>query len=79
MTILSIIPILFNLLIVDAKTKEPLTGVRVQTDKAIYYTDFYGSVDIPNNEKVYTISYVSYQSVDSLNTNRDTIVKLLEK
>ena len=76
---LAALPILLNLLIVDAETKEPLTGVRVQTNNHIYYSDFDGNVNLPNDEKILNIDYVSYKPVSNISLENDTTIQLDSK
>jgi len=71
--------LIFNILFVDNKTKEPLTGVKVETEKAIYYSDLDGNVVIKENEKVLKVSYVSYNSIEKPFNPKDTIIKLFTK
>jgi hypothetical protein len=70
--------LLYNILFIDSKTKETLSGVRVETNVNTYYTDQSGSVDIPRGEKVINISYISYQDINKTFINRtDTVIKLI--
>lgn len=71
-----IIALLFNIQLVDFKTNEPITGAKVATEQHIYYSDFNGIVNIPKNEKIINISFVSYND-EIVNFNAcDTIIKL---
>ena len=77
MNIITSIALLCNLFFVDSTTKEALVGVKVQTEKHIYYSDHSGSVDIPKGEKVINISYISYNDVSKSFTCRmDSVIKL---
>ena len=73
---LLILPILFNILFVDNKTNEPLTGVKVETQTKVYYSDFEGHVTIPNDEKVLKISYISYSDIKADSIKSDTLIRL---
>ena len=64
-----ILALIFNLIFIDIKSGETLTGVEVKTDKSIYYSNLNGEVTIPENEVVKEISYVSYQTIDTSITN----------
>lgn len=76
MKTLFIASLIFNILFVDNKTKEPLTGVKVETEKSVYYSDFDGNVSIKGNEKILKVSYVSYNSIEKSFNPKDTIIKL---
>lgn len=77
MNIIASLFIFCNLLLVDSSTKEPLVGVKVQTEKHTYYSDYNGSVDIPKGEKVLSISYISYTNVSkSFTCKSDTVIRL---
>lgn len=68
--------ILVKILFVDLNTNETLPGVKVQTEKHIYYSDLNGNLIIPKNEKIIDISSISYQNLKNLKLNNDTIIKL---
>lgn len=70
--------ICIHLQIIDFKTKETLPAVSVITNKAHYYTDFDGSVNIPNDEKIIKVSHISYNDVTNLKLNNDTVITLKE-
>jgi hypothetical protein len=76
MKLIIITSMLFNLLFVDSKTNEPLTGVRVQTESAIYYSDFDGNVKLPENEKILNVNFISYKPIDKSFNSKDTIINL---
>jgi len=71
--------IFVNLQIVDSKTKETLPAVTVTTNKAIYYSDFDGHVNIPDGEKIVKVSHIAYNDLTDLNLSTDTIISLKER
>jgi hypothetical protein len=71
--------ICIHLQIVDLKTKETLPAVTVTTNKAIYYSDFDGNVNIPDGEKIVKVSHIAYNDLTDLNLNTDTIISLKER
>lgn len=70
--------IIIHLQIVDSRTKEALTAVTINTNKTIYYSDFDGNVNIPDNEKIIKISHISYNDLTNFNLHTDTIISLIE-
>ena len=70
--------ICIHLQIIDLKTKETLPAVSIKTDKAIYYSDFDGNVNIPTGEKILKISHVSYEDLTNIKLVNDTIISLNE-
>lgn len=69
--------ILYNILFIDSKTKETLPGVKVETEQHTYYSGMDGSVDIPKNEKIINVSYLSYTDVSKdFTCKTDTVIKL---
>jgi hypothetical protein len=71
--------IFVNLQIVDSKTKETLPAVTITTNKAIYYSDFDGHVNIPDGEKIVKVSHIAYNDLTDLNLSTDTIISLKER
>ena len=71
---------LFTLMIkiwfLDVETKETLPAVKVTTDKMVYYSNFDGYVNIPNDEKVLKVTYNTYKSVENVNVVKDTTILL---
>jgi hypothetical protein len=70
------IAIVFKLLIVDSQTGENLVGAKVETNNKTYFTDLYGYVEIPQGEKVESISYISYETKHNIEVTKDTIVDI---
>lgn len=70
--------ILIHIQILDFKTNETLPAVSIQTNKSIYYTDFDGKVNIPNDEKIVNISCISYENITNITLFNDTIITLQE-
>ena len=62
MKLLLLAYVILKLTFVDVETCETLPGIKVETDKSIYYTDLNGNVEIPDDEKVCDVSYISYIS-----------------
>lgn len=60
----------------DVETKETLPAVKVTTDKSIYYSNFDGYVNIPNDEKVLKVTYNTYKSVENFKVDSDTTILL---
>ncbi len=60
----------------DVETKETLPAVKVTTDKSIYYSNFDGYVNIPNDEKVLKVTYNTYKSVENFKSDSDTTILL---
>jgi hypothetical protein len=71
-----LLPILFKIIFLDPQTNESLSGVRIETNEKIYYSDLKGEVQIPKEQKIKNISYVSYQTLEKLTLNSDTIISL---
>ncbi len=71
------IAIVFKLLIVDSQTGENLVGAKVETNNNTYFTDLYGYVEIPQGEKVESISYISYETKHDIQVTKDTIIDIL--
>jgi hypothetical protein len=71
-----ILALMIKVWFLDVETKETLPAVKVTTDKSIYYSNFDGYVNIPNDEKVLRISYNTYKSVDNIKVNNDTTILL---
>lgn len=70
------IAIVFKLLIVDSKTGENLVGAKVETNNNTYFTDLYGYVEIPQGEKVESISYISYETKHDIQVTKDTVIDI---
>ena len=70
------IAIVFKLLIVDSQTGENLVGAKVETNNNTYFTDLYGYVEIPQGEKVESISYISYETKHDIQVTKDTIINI---
>jgi hypothetical protein len=70
------IAIVFKLLIVDSQTGENLVGAKVETNNNTYFTDLYGYVEIPQGEKVESISYISYETKHDIQVTKDTIIDI---
>jgi hypothetical protein len=71
------IAIVFKLLVVDSQTGENLVGAKVETNNNTYFTDLYGYVEIPQGEKIKSISYISYETKRDIQVTKDTIVDIL--
>ena len=74
--------VLFALMIkiwfLDVQTKETLPAVKVTTDKKIYYSNFDGYVNIPNDEKVLKVTYNTYKSIGNVTVVNDTTIMLIQ-
>ena len=70
------IAIVFKLLIVDSQTGENLVGAKVETNNNTYFTDLYGYVEIPQGEKVESVSYISYNTKHDIQVTKDTIIDI---
>jgi hypothetical protein len=70
------IAIVFKLLVVDSQTGENLVGAKVETNNNTYFTDLYGYVEIPQGEKVESISYISYETKHDIQVTKDTIIDI---
>jgi hypothetical protein len=67
---------MIKILFQDVETKETLPAVKVITDKQIYYSNFDGYVNIPNDEKVLKITYNTYKTVENVKLGNDTTIML---
>ena len=70
------ITVFFKILFLDSQTDETLTGVKVETNQGIYYSNLDGEVFIPTEEKIISVDYVSYVSLDNLSSQSDTTIHL---
>lgn len=73
-----IISVFFRILFLDAQTDETLTGVKVETNQGTYYSNLDGEVFIPTEEKIISVDYVSYVSLDNLKSQSDTTIHLCQ-
>jgi len=71
-----LITVFFRIIFLDSQTEETLTGVKVQTNQGIYYSNLDGEVFIPTEDKVVSISYVSYETKNGVTLSNDTIMSL---
>jgi len=71
-----LITVFFRILFLDSQTDETLTGVKVETNHGIYYSNLDGEVFIPTEEKIISVDYVSYISLDNLSSQSDTTIHL---
>jgi hypothetical protein len=71
-----LITVFFRILFLDSQTEETLTGVKVQTNQGIYYSNLDGEVFIPTEEEVLSVSYVSYKTKNDITLSNDTIMSL---
>ena len=71
-----LVTVFFKILFLDSQTDETLTGVKVETDHGIYYSNLDGEVFIPTEEKIISVDYVSYISLDNLSSQSDTTIHL---
>ena len=71
-----ILTFMIRILFKDVETKETLPAVKVMTDKQIYYSNFDGYVNIPNDEKVLKITYNTYKTVENVDLKKDTTILL---
>ena len=71
-----LITVFFRILFLDSQTEETLTGVKVQTSHGIYYSNLDGEVFIPTEDKVLSVSYVSYETKNGVTLSNDTIMSL---
>jgi hypothetical protein len=71
-----ILTFIIRILFQDVETKETLPAVKVMTDKQIYYSNFDGYVNIPNDEKVLKITYNTYKTVENVDLKKDTTILL---
>ena len=71
-----LITVFFKILFLDSQNQETLTGVRVETNNGVYYSDLSGEVFIPTDDKVLSVSYVSYETKNGVTLSNDTIISL---
>lgn len=71
-----LITVFFRILFLDSQTDETLTGVKVETNQGTYFSNLDGEVFIPNEEKVLSVSYVSYETKSGVILSNDTIISL---
>jgi hypothetical protein len=71
-----ILALMIKVWFLDVETKETLPAVKVTTDKSIYYSNFDGYVNIPNDEKVLKVTYNTYKSVENFKSDSDTTILL---
>jgi hypothetical protein len=71
-----LITVFFRIIFLDSQTEETLTGVKVQTSQGIYYSNLDGEVFIPTEDKVLSVSYVSYETKNGVTLSNDTIMSL---
>ena len=67
---------LIKLTIIDINTNEKLPGVKVETNQNIYYSNLDGVINIPNNEKILNIDYISYENIQQIVVKKDTTITL---
>jgi len=73
---LTLLPILIKLIFIDSNSGEQLGGVRVETDKKIYYSDLNGVILIDQKEIIKSVKYVSYQKIGGIKLSNDTTINL---
>jgi len=71
-----LITVFFRILFLDSQTEETLTGVKVETNQGVYFSNLDGEVFIPTEDKVLSISYVSYETKNGVTLSNDTIMSL---
>ena len=71
-----LITVFFRILFLDSQTDETLTGVKVETNHGVYFSNLDGEVFIPTEEEVLSVSYVSYETKNGLTLSNDTIMSL---
>ena len=71
-----LISVFFRIIFLDSQTDETLTGVKVQTTQGTYYSNLDGEVFIPTDDKVLSVSYVSYETKNGVTLSNDTIMFL---
>jgi hypothetical protein len=71
-----LITVFFRILFLDSQNQETLTGVRVQTNNSVYYSDLSGEVFIPTEEKIISVDYISYETKNGVTLTNDTIMYL---
>jgi hypothetical protein len=70
------ITVFFRILFLDSQTDETLTGVKVETNQGVYFSNLDGEVFIPTEEEVLSVSYVSYETKNAVTLSNDTIISL---
>lgn len=70
--------VFFKILFLDSQNQETLTGVRVETNNGVYYSDLSGEVFIPTEEKIISVDYVSYISLENITSHSDTTIHLCQ-
>ncbi len=73
-----LITVFFRILFLDLQTEETLTGVKVETNQGVYFSNLDGEVFIPTEEKIISVDYVSYISLDDLPSQSDTTIHLCQ-
>jgi hypothetical protein len=73
-----LITVFFKILFLDSQNQETLTGVRVETNNGVYYSDLSGEVFIPTEEKIISVDYVSYISLENITSHSDTTIHLCQ-
>jgi hypothetical protein len=73
-----LITVFFRILFLDSQTEETLTGVKVETNQGVYFSNLDGEVFIPTEEKIMSVDYVSYISLDDLSSQYDTTIHLCQ-
>ena len=73
-----LITVFFRILFLDSQTDETLTGVKVETNQGVYFSNLDGEVFIPTEEKIISVDYVSYISLDDLSSQSDTTIHLYQ-
>lgn len=71
-----LLAVMIKIWFLDVETKETLPAVKVTTDKTVYFSNFDGYVNIPNDEKVLKVSYNTYKSVENVKIVNDTTILL---
>jgi hypothetical protein len=70
------ITVFFRILFLDSQTEETLTGVKVETNQGVYFSNLDGEVFIPTEEKIISVNYVSYKTKNDIALSNDTIMSL---
>ena len=73
-----LITVFFRILFLDSQTDETLTGVKVETNQGIYFSNLDGEVFIPTEEEVLSVNYVSYISLENVLSQSDTTIHLCQ-
>jgi hypothetical protein len=71
-----LITVFFRILFLDSQTEETLTGVKVETNQGVYFSNLDGEVFIPTEEKIISVNYVSYKTKNDIALSNDTIMSL---